>query len=273
MSRGPTEPSNPHERPRLRGGTLIALSVLAAGLVGLFIGTQGTSSSSRMRKETLQAAVAGARTEGAREASAASDAVRWKELPTAKRGPNAGFVNALGKLVQPQLPAENYENRDIRLGEALSSRAANRAFDGAPPTVPHTMDERHSHACLACHGEGLVVPTQVGSGVVPRVAPKMSHELYMQCSQCHVASERTTVVFADSPPLDSAFVAMRTAPGDRFFPDAPPTTPHGTFMRGDCVSCHGPLGDAGLRTTHPERANCLQCHATNHPLEQNLGAR
>lgn len=262
-------PNNPGERPRLRGGTLIALVVMGAGFVGLFIGTQGTSSSSQMRKRALEEAVMRPVQEGVREASSAPGAVRWDELVSAKRGPNAGFVNTLDKLVQPEIPTEDYPGRETRLEETLVARAENRAFDGAPPTVPHTMDERHAHACLSCHGEGLVVPTQGG----PRVAPRMSHELHTQCSQCHVASERETVVWAESPPLDSAFVALRSAPGDRFFPDSPPTTPHGTSMRGTCTSCHGPLGDPGLRTTHPERQNCLQCHATQHPLEQNLGAR
>lgn len=266
----PPRPTNPHERPRLRGGTLIALATLAAGLMGLFIGTQGTSHSVRERRQTLeQRATSPDSREGRRDLSQAADALRWDELPKARRGPNAAFVNHLDKLVQPELPPESYEDRDDRLIESLDLRANRRAYDGAPPTIPHTIDERHATACLACHAEGLVVPSATG----PRVAPKMSHDLHSQCTQCHVPMNKPMLEMANSPPLDSAFVALRTAPGERFFPDAPPTTPHGTFMRGDCVSCHGSLGSPGLRTTHPERQSCLQCHATNHPLEQNLGAR
>jgi len=32
-------------------------------------------------------------------------------------------------------------------------------------------------------------------------------------------------------------------------------------MRQDCTSCHGVTGLPGLRTPHPERFNCQQCHA------------
>ena len=39
--------------------------------------------------------------------------------------------------------------------------------------------------------------------------------------------------------------------------------PHGTFMRTRCLSCHGEYGYPGLRTDHPRRVNCVQCHITD----------
>jgi cytochrome c-type protein NapB len=43
--------------------------------------------------------------------------------------------------------------------------------------------------------------------------------------------------------------------------DSPPLIPHDLQMRGNCLACHaGPAAVAELRTTHPERANCRQCH-------------
>jgi cytochrome c-type protein NapB len=44
-------------------------------------------------------------------------------------------------------------------------------------------------------------------------------------------------------------------------PGAPPPIPHSPDMRGNCVACHaGPGAVAEIRTPHPERANCRQCH-------------
>jgi cytochrome c-type protein NapB len=39
-------------------------------------------------------------------------------------------------------------------------------------------------------------------------------------------------------------------------------------MRDDCMSCHGPQGLFGLRTPHPDRQSCLQCHVPNAELDQ-----
>ena len=49
--------------------------------------------------------------------------------------------------------------------------------------------------------------------------------------------------------------------GSRAHALAPPTTPHKTFMRENCLSCHGPTGNWRIKTKHPYRTQCLQCHA------------
>ena len=48
--------------------------------------------------------------------------------------------------------------------------------------------------------------------------------------------------------------------GQRAFAGAPPTIPHTLWLRGNCLACHGAFGFAELQTSHPERANCVQCH-------------
>lgn len=265
---GPGEPRG--QRPKLSGGAVFALIVLAAGVVGLFIGTGGTHRSAAERRQTLEARAhvpgdARAVAEGVRAPDSAPDAVRWAELPGAARGPNGAFVNALAKLAPPPANPEVYPDREARLEDSLATRATRRAYDGAPPTIPHAIDERSATSCLACHGEGVVVQGHVAS--------KISHPIFTQCTQCHVPSARVGIEPAESPPLDSEFQPLRSSPGSRFLPDAPPTVPHGTFMRSDCTSCHGALGAPGLRTTHPERQSCRQCHATSGDLEQGLGAR
>ncbi len=146
--------------------------------------------------------------------------------------------------------------------EALAARASRRAYDGAPPRIPHQVDQRSAPDCLYCHSEGLAL--------AGRVAPKMSHKPLSSCLQCHVVeravgSDWEIPQAPDAPPpqaLDSSFegasLAHRVAPWGA---DAPPPIPHTTHMRTDCASCHGPSARDGLRTSHPQRQSCEQCHA------------
>lgn len=146
--------------------------------------------------------------------------------------------------------------------QALAERGALRAYNGAPPTIPHAVDAVSSAACLGCHAEGVAIGD--------RVARPIPHETFTNCQQCHVAA---LDVFADAPPfMDSTFEGL-PAPfeGERAWPGAPPTIPHSVRLREECVACHGPLGREGLRTTHPWRKNCVQCHAQTSPLDHVAG--
>ena len=120
--------------------------------------------------------------------------------------------------------------------------------------IPHPDDARTSD-CLSCHGQNVTV-----GGVK---APRMSHEKMLACRQCHVA--RATAFFAGRapggpPPTENSFEGLASGPGHRATPTAPPTVPHGTHMREACGTCHGRWGQPGLRTSHPERVSCNQCH-------------
>jgi cytochrome c-type protein NapB len=142
----------------------------------------------------------------------------------------------------------------------LARRETRRAYNGAPPKVPHPIDQHQSASCLACHG----VSTRVGTIDVPQ----MSHAPYSQCIQCHAPQHGPGPQLAKPPParatpaLANHFVGL-SAPvsGTRAYTGAPPTVPHPTHMRQNCVSCHGPGGSSALKTTHPQRQNCFQCHA------------
>ncbi len=142
---------------------------------------------------------------------------------------------------------------------ALDRRKQNRAFNGSPPTVPHPIDQLSAASCLACHGEGIQLATL-------RI-PKMSHQILTNCTQCHV--DNSTQPSTDSLSRDNSFVGL-PAPtgGPRAFDGAPPVIPHSTWMRVDCMSCHGFTSLQGIRTTHPWRQNCQQCHAPSSDLEQ-----
>jgi len=142
---------------------------------------------------------------------------------------------------------------------ALERRATNRAFDGAPPTIPHHVDQKSAQACIACHGNGTVSASL-------RI-PRMSHPFLANCTQCHVESNPSPLVATEF--RENTFVGL-LAPdhGPRAYHKAPPQIPHPTWMRNDCMSCHGPAGAPGIRTSHPERKNCQQCHAPSAALDQ-----
>jgi cytochrome c-type protein NapB len=111
--------------------------------------------------------------------------------------------------------------------------------------------------CLSCHEKGLYVGT--------RQAAKMSHPVYANCTQCHVDGYARG---ADSFFGDNDFRGLAAAVhGERAFAGAPPVIPHSVWMRGDCLSCHGSTGPPALRTTHPERQNCFQCHLPSSSLD------
>lgn len=136
---------------------------------------------------------------------------------------------------------------------ALEARAERRAYDGAPPVLPHSaVFGDGTNTCLDCHMQGMTL----GS----RVAHPMSHPPFSNCLQCHV--ETSNRQFPPQADVRTSFAGLASpGPGARQSALAPPQIPHGIAMRGQCLSCHGEFGHEGLRTTHPERANCVQCHA------------
>jgi cytochrome c-type protein NapB len=186
-------------------------------------------------------------------------------MASMKRGPNAQWTNDLSKLPPPKHDLlADVQVDDRAKGEALDRRAQRRAYDGAPPQVPHPIDQMSSSSCLACHGEGALV--------AGRRAPRLSHAAYTSCTQCHVPlTPMMAGTHAElSRPMASSGFQGLDAPraGARAYFGAPPTVPHSTWMRNDCLSCHGPGAEAGLKTTHPWRQNCLQCHAPSAELDQ-----
>ncbi len=85
-----------------------------------------------------------------------------------------------------------------------------------------------------------------------------------RCGQCHVFRS-TDTLFADN---DFAGLAQDLRRGKRLHDLAPPVVPHKVFMRENCVACHtGPAAREEIRTTHPERVRCRQCHVEQRSTE------
>jgi len=152
-----------------------------------------------------------------------------------------------------------------------------RAYPGAPPRIPHgfTPTEFRTGACQTCHERG---------GYSRRFAayvPVTPHPEMGMCLQCHALDEAVTGIslpssdpnsrcaqchgLGGSPlPYDTALQWRTTSWPQlpRRTPDrGPPPIPHGVQGRGNCLACHaGPGAVAEIRTAHPERADCRQCH-------------
>lgn len=161
-------------------------------------------------------------------------------------------------LMDPVAMAKTQTKQLAITEAALKQREKRRAYDGAPPTVPHPVIQTGWPDCIICHKEGLKIRSHV--------APQMSHRELTNCSQCHVPSThqsaaRLTPTLSNAVSSENDFHGQ-TAPllGKRAWAIAPPVIPHKTLMRENCNSCHGVLGARAIRTPHPNRVNCQGCH-------------
>lgn len=156
-------------------------------------------------------------------------------------------TNTIPVYTQPRSFAQ-----PIRADVLGTNITADRAFLGAPPVMPHTFaGDRDGRYCLECHArETRIEKRQQAIAPVP-------HPEYSQCQQCHVnGSDKSVGLFRASDFLGLDFPGK----GTRAHPLAPPTIPHKTFMRDNCLSCHGPTGKQRIATPHPWRSQCQQCH-------------
>lgn len=152
-----------------------------------------------------------------------------------------------------------------------------RAYPGAPPRVPHglTEEEYRNTSCQTCHLRG---------GWVARFgtyAPVTPHPENSSCLQCHLPQD--ILVGRELPTVGDSIACQQChvdpdAPLETFVEldwettswpetnlqallDSPNRIPHDFQTRSNCLACHsGPGAVIDLRTDHPERANCRQCH-------------
>lgn len=143
---------------------------------------------------------------------------------------------------------------------SMEQRARLRAYEGAPPVVPHVITGMHVQTCRACHAQGLVAGD--------KVAKMVSHTYLTNCTQCHVEASGMFHDAAQDP--SNIFAGLRPSGygGTRAWAGAPPVMPHTTFMRTNCVSCHGEFGYDGWRPDHLSRSNCVQCHVPAAEFDQ-----
>lgn len=198
----------------------------------------------------------------AQVASVARPVPAYGDMRTADFRANAGLYATASETLAQGIadPLAPVELTDEERALAVAARRERRAYDGAPPTVPHDVGQREPSGCLVCH--------ERGANVAGRIAPPISHARYTSCLQCHVVSSAPRPLRASDAGPENDFVGNAWGKGTRAWAGAPPTIPHPTWMRAECTSCHGPAGKLGLRSTHPWRASCQQCHAPGAALDQ-----
>ncbi len=241
-------------------------AVMGVAVIGFVSGTSGndladevdgsgTGETTGMQADGLDGGVAAAKS--------------YAELRQSPRGSGSGWEEDLASLRAAGpgvLDPVSFEGSSK--AEDIAARASRRAYDGAPPRVPHSVRQDSAPECLACHEEGLRF-----RGLL---ATPMSHTSYMSCTQCHVVTEAPMPGGADLPPdpraVGNTFSGLSSLEsGPRAWAIAPPRIPHRTFMRETCDSCHGVNGRAALRSSHPARENCQQCHASSAERELRPG--
>lgn len=231
---------------------------IAVAFIGFFVGTRSGSQGQHTGYHDPPAQRPGGQAIPARS---------YTEILSNPLSENDHWKSSIAQLAaeRPELYAE-VKNSPELLAKALAERANNRAYAGAPPTVPHPVKQTGDLACAACHTDGLEVRG--------RVASPMSHPFMTNCTQCHVPSNPAG---PDDPELlgpmseENTFVGMAEPSGGPVaWMGAPPQIPHQTWMRNECASCHGSLGKAGMKSTHPWRQNCMQCHAPSAQFDQDM---
>jgi cytochrome c-type protein NapB len=175
-------------------------------------------------------------------------------LPLSGDGGTPSIPSETGVFRLSELGREYLGTPDTPPGSrSLATFRARRAYPGAPPIVPHPLADQTSYGgrtCLACHGDGGWVQ-KFGA-----YAPVTPHPELVSCLQCHVPS-------ADDAPFRGSSFRASTPPalGGAALPGSPPPIPHDLAMRSNCLACHaGPAAVREVRTTHPDRVNCRQCH-------------
>lgn len=249
-----------------RISTVFLVCVICCAVLGYFVGlNDGVPKVVNLRSTGLRPDSSIPRTSetAVPDDSKLHAAITYTEIPYAVMGPTQGF-----RSVAKTLPSQaNYDLfAEITLSptdkEASSrQRASRRAYNGAPPIIPHAIQNTNDAACYACHANGMRM-----AGLKASV---MSHPFLVNCTQCHASPPPAPFQDIDFA-VASSFVGL-PAPkaGQRAFPGAPPAIPHSQWMRQNCIACHGgPNGWAGMESTHPWRTNCTQCHAPSAVLDQ-----
>jgi len=106
--------------------------------------------------------------------------------------------------------------RDDAVKTAAAERAERRAYDGAPPVIPH---EDFATTCTACHDTAGMAVAGVGFAPPSPHAETMGLSAVARCRQCHVFSVTGDVYVAN----DFAGLPQDLRSGRRLHPLAPPT--------------------------------------------------
>ncbi len=245
----------PPPRPRsAKANTLAVIAVFVLSVSGYFIGLRQT-----VREQVATPALDSDPAALVPEVAGTPSAPTYESIREAEIGPNSDWQSRLSDLWPAPTLFAAIDSELLRV-----RRQERRAYDGAPPVVPHPIDQTSAETCLQCHQDALPVGDVVASAI--------SHPVYASCTQCHVSAKGLGSRWNTSDfdlHTGNRFSGRHAAMlGERAYPDSPPTIPHAVHMRQNCLSCHGELGTSPIRTTHPERQSCVQCHVPGSEVDE-----
>lgn len=249
-----------------RISTVFLVCVICFAVLGYFVGLNDVVPKVVSLRSTglrLDSSIPGPSETTVPDDSKLHAAITYMEIPHSVMGPTQGF-RSVAKTLTSQSNYDLFAEITLSLTDKEASsrqRASRRAYNGAPPIIPHAIQNTNDAACYACHSKGMQM-----AGLKASV---MSHPFLAHCTQCHASPPPAPFQGIHSE-VESSFVGL-PAPkeGQRASPGAPPTIPHSQWMRQNCLACHGgPNGWAGMESTHPWRTNCTQCHAPSAVLDQ-----
>lgn len=270
------------------GGLPLRIVLVGAALVSLAAVILGVQR--RAADRTAPDAAEGSNARSATHDTAATEAMLAGLFERLSRSRQPEPIAEEAQVFRPQAgsldAAAPIRRRSGAHARTLATYRAMRAYPGAPPRIPHglTADEYRLGACAPCHQRGGY-STRFGA-----YAPVTPHPELTQCLQCHLGDallmdvpsksaggpddvcrqcHAPAVTASPHTALDwrsAAWPAVADATGagtTRRPAGSPPPITHDLQLRGDCRACHtGPAAVEEIRTTHPERTNCRQCHVT-----------
>lgn len=193
-------------------------------------------------------------------------------------GKEEAYIPLKGNNLIPIIPSEtgvfkrsefaiDYANMPVDKNHerSLKTYYKNRAYHGAPPSIPHPIDEKQNvgeNSCLKCHENGGFVDK------FKAYAPVVPHPELVSCKQCHVEQQKNTLFKSGNyQKVKAPEVGVNNA-----LLTSPPVIPHQIQMHENCLSCHaGPSAPKEIRVLHPERVNCRQCHVINNKEIKDIG--
>ncbi len=248
----------PGKSKSVKATTILVAVVFTASVSGFFMGLRQTV------RETTLAEQSTHHDHEDEQHSSVQAAVDYSQIAKAGFGPNSNFKSHLSSLRSN--PVENLQTHPLFVStdQLREKRESRRAYDGAPPIVPHPIAQDNAATCLQCHAQATRIDDVV--------APAISHPAYTSCTQCHVSAEghgsRWNTSDFDLHTGNQFTGNQAPAVKDQAYDDAPMTIPHTLHMRQNCMSCHGELGTSPIRTSHPERQSCTQCHVPSGQIDK-----
>ncbi len=158
-----------NNRPQGTGwGLLAGAIVISVTVVGYFTGLQAPMSRGGFAHTAVSPPIFTYNSSSSNAKPGVVPATAYSQMADLMRTRMVGQRTSLSDLKSFVVPVPASESEYLSTSNpitvadknfALAARALNRAFNGAPPTVPHPVDQISTQSCLACHGEGFNTST------------------------------------------------------------------------------------------------------------------